>query len=68
MTVRQIAERLAGYFSATSLTISMQDGEDAGQSVSLQSHDKVRDRVYRSHDVMSAEAKQLRQLYYQNTS
>ncbi|VDP28243.1 unnamed protein product [Schistosoma mattheei] len=34
MTVRQIAERLAGYFSATSLTISMQDGEDAGQSVS----------------------------------
>lgn len=35
MTVRQIAERLAGYFSATSLTISMQDGEDAGQSVSV---------------------------------
>ncbi|CAH8640637.1 unnamed protein product [Schistosoma rodhaini] len=34
MTVRQIAERLPECFSATSLTISMQDGEDAGQSVS----------------------------------
>ncbi|KAH8874352.1 Nitrilase and fragile histidine triad fusion protein NitFhit [Schistosoma japonicum] len=33
MTVRQVAKRLAEYFSATSLTISIQDGKDAGQSV-----------------------------------
>nr|CAX74273.1 Nitrilase and fragile histidine triad fusion protein [Schistosoma japonicum] len=64
MTVRQVAKRLAEYFSATSLTISIQDGKDAGQSVALQKHDKLKSRVCRSHDVMSQEAKQLRQLYY----
>ncbi|VDQ14449.1 unnamed protein product [Trichobilharzia regenti] len=33
ITVRQIAKRLAEHYSATSLTISIQDGKDAGQSV-----------------------------------
>ncbi|KAH8874358.1 Nitrilase and fragile histidine triad fusion protein NitFhit [Schistosoma japonicum] len=37
MTVRQVAKRLAEYFSATSLTISIQDGKDAGQSVAVSS-------------------------------
>ncbi|CAH8583552.1 unnamed protein product [Heterobilharzia americana] len=89
MTVRRIAERLAEHHSATSLTISIQDGEDAGQSVphvhvhvlprkpndfpendniykALQKHDKVKNRVNRSHEVMRQEAEELRQLYYLN--
>ncbi|VDP88770.1 unnamed protein product [Echinostoma caproni] len=33
LTVRQIAAPLVKHFNATSLTISIQDGKDAGQSV-----------------------------------
>ncbi|OON17954.1 histidine triad domain protein [Opisthorchis viverrini] len=33
LTVKQVAAPLAAHFSATSLTVSIQDGKDAGQSV-----------------------------------
>ncbi|KAA0187028.1 Nitrilase and fragile histidine triad fusion protein NitFhit [Fasciolopsis buskii] len=33
LTVRQVSQPIAKYFGATSLTISIQDGKDAGQSV-----------------------------------
>ncbi|THD19658.1 Nitrilase and fragile histidine triad fusion protein NitFhit [Fasciola hepatica] len=33
LTVRQVSQPIANYFNATSLTISIQDGKDAGQSV-----------------------------------
>ncbi|TGZ72194.1 hypothetical protein CRM22_002237 [Opisthorchis felineus] len=34
LTVKQVAAPLVAHFSATSLTVSIQDGKDAGQSVS----------------------------------
>ncbi|XP_054335698.1 bis(5'-adenosyl)-triphosphatase isoform X2 [Pongo pygmaeus] len=53
------------HFHGTSLTFSMQDGPEAGQTVKLQKHDKEDSPAsWRSEEEMAAEAAALR-VYFQ---
>ncbi|XP_038282265.1 bis(5'-adenosyl)-triphosphatase isoform X3 [Canis lupus familiaris] len=55
------------HFQGTSLTFSMQDGPEAGQTVKLQKHDKEEEdspTLWRSEEEMAAEASALR-AYFQ---
>ncbi|VDN20710.1 unnamed protein product [Dibothriocephalus latus] len=64
MTVKRVSEKLSEHFGADSLTISIQDGKNAGQSVPLAAHDKVANRKYRSAEEMAAEALIFRKFFY----
>ncbi|VDM02247.1 unnamed protein product [Schistocephalus solidus] len=64
MTVKRVSEKLLEHFQADSLTISIQDGKNAGQSVPLAAHDKVANRKYRSPEEMAAESLVFRKFFY----
>ncbi|XP_050017062.1 bis(5'-adenosyl)-triphosphatase isoform X4 [Alexandromys fortis] len=67
----QVTQRVGSvvekHFQGTSITFSMQDGPEAGQTVKLQKHDKEQEdspAFWRSEEEMAAEAEVLR-VYFQ---
>ncbi|XP_041518602.1 bis(5'-adenosyl)-triphosphatase isoform X3 [Microtus oregoni] len=67
----QVTQRVGSvvekHFQGTSITFSMQDGPEAGQTVKLQKHDKEQEdspAFWRSEEEMAAEAEALR-VYFQ---
>ncbi|XP_068997329.1 bis(5'-adenosyl)-triphosphatase-like isoform X2 [Embiotoca jacksoni] len=62
-TTQRVADLVEKHFNATSLTIAIQDGPEAGQTVKLQKHDREDEDVsskWRSEEEMAAEASDLR--------
>ncbi|XP_049589921.1 bis(5'-adenosyl)-triphosphatase isoform X2 [Syngnathus scovelli] len=62
-STQRVAEVVEKHYNATSLTIAIQDGPEAGQTVKLQKHDKQEENVpskWRSEEEMAAEAAVLR--------
>ncbi|KAM9444191.1 bis(5'-adenosyl)-triphosphatase isoform 2-T2 [Clarias gariepinus] len=65
-TTQKVANAVENYFSASSLTIAIQDGPEAGQTVKLQKHDREsKDDAakWRSEEEMAKEATELRGLF-----
>ncbi|XP_069559343.1 bis(5'-adenosyl)-triphosphatase-like isoform X2 [Brachyistius frenatus] len=61
-TTQRVADLVEKHFNATSLTIAIQDGPEAGQTVKLQKHDREDEDVsskWRSEEEMAAEASDL---------
>ncbi|XP_067288094.1 bis(5'-adenosyl)-triphosphatase isoform X2 [Pseudorasbora parva] len=66
MTSQRVANGIEKHFQASSLTIAIQDGPEAGQTVKLQKHDKESEDVpskWRSEEEMAREAAELRSLF-----
>ncbi|NP_001341518.1 bis(5'-adenosyl)-triphosphatase isoform 3 [Homo sapiens] len=64
-TTQRVGTVVEKHFHGTSLTFSMQDGPEAGQTVKLQKHDKEDfPASWRSEEEMAAEAAALR-VYFQ---
>ncbi|XP_031423384.1 bis(5'-adenosyl)-triphosphatase isoform X2 [Clupea harengus] len=64
-TTQRVANVVEQHFCGTSLTIAIQDGPEAGQTVKLQKHDKENEDVpskWRTEEEMAAEASVLRNL------
>ncbi|XP_067361435.1 bis(5'-adenosyl)-triphosphatase isoform X2 [Channa argus] len=62
-TTQKVANLVEKHFNATSLTIAIQDGPEAGQTVKLQKHDRENGdppSKWRSEEEMAAEASDLR--------
>ncbi|XP_054866852.1 bis(5'-adenosyl)-triphosphatase isoform X2 [Amphiprion ocellaris] len=62
-TTQRVAKLVEKHFNATSLTIAIQDGPEAGQTVKLQKHDQEDEDIpskWRSEEEMAAEASDLR--------
>ncbi|XP_056885373.1 bis(5'-adenosyl)-triphosphatase isoform X3 [Takifugu flavidus] len=62
-TTQRVANLVERHFGATSLTIAIQDGPEAGQTVKLQKHDQEDEDIpskWRSEAEMAAEASDLR--------
>ncbi|XP_061474741.1 bis(5'-adenosyl)-triphosphatase isoform X5 [Rhineura floridana] len=65
-TTQLVGNVVEQHFGGTSLTISVQDGPEAGQTVKLQHHDKEAEdspSKWRSEDEMAAEAASLRKYF-----
>ncbi|XP_062842742.1 bis(5'-adenosyl)-triphosphatase isoform X2 [Trichomycterus rosablanca] len=65
-TTQRVANAVEKHFNASSLTIAIQDGPEAGQTVKLQKHDKEGEDVpskWRSEEEMAKEATELRGLF-----
>ncbi|XP_029288273.1 bis(5'-adenosyl)-triphosphatase isoform X3 [Cottoperca gobio] len=63
-TTQRVANLVEKHFNGTSLTIAIQDGPEAGQTVKLQKHDREDEDVpskWRSEEEMAAEASDLRE-------
>ncbi|XP_057702232.1 bis(5'-adenosyl)-triphosphatase isoform X2 [Corythoichthys intestinalis] len=63
IATQRVATLVEKHFNATSLTIAIQDGPEAGQTVKLQKHDRQDEDVpskWRSEEEMAAEASILR--------
>ncbi|XP_077058786.1 bis(5'-adenosyl)-triphosphatase isoform X3 [Siphateles boraxobius] len=66
MTTQRVADGIEKHFQASSLTIAMQDGPEAGQTVKLQKHDRESEDVpskWRSEEEMAREATELNSLF-----
>ncbi|XP_052425210.1 bis(5'-adenosyl)-triphosphatase isoform X2 [Carassius gibelio] len=66
MTTQKIADVIEKHFQASSLTIAIQDGPEAGQTVKLQKHDRENEDVpskWRSEEEMAKEAMELHSLF-----
>ncbi|XP_059393546.1 bis(5'-adenosyl)-triphosphatase isoform X2 [Carassius carassius] len=66
MTTQKIADVIEKHFQASSLTIAIQDGPEAGQTVKLQKHDRENEDVpskWRSEEEMAKEATELHSLF-----
>ncbi|XP_042589614.1 bis(5'-adenosyl)-triphosphatase isoform X3 [Cyprinus carpio] len=66
MTTQRIADVIEKHFQASSLTIAIQDGPEAGQTVKLQKHDRENEDVpskWRSEEEMAKEATELHSLF-----
>ncbi|XP_048879026.1 bis(5'-adenosyl)-triphosphatase isoform X2 [Brienomyrus brachyistius] len=62
-TVQRVADVVERHFQATSLTIAIQDGPEAGQTVKLQKHDREDQETpdkWRTEEEMETEASHLR--------
>ncbi|KAM8867639.1 bis(5'-adenosyl)-triphosphatase isoform 2-T2 [Synchiropus picturatus] len=60
---QRVANLVEKHFKASSLTIAIQDGPEAGQTVKLQQHDRAQEddaSLWRSEEEMAAEASDLR--------
>ncbi|XP_075794569.1 bis(5'-adenosyl)-triphosphatase isoform X2 [Pelodiscus sinensis] len=65
-TTQQVGNVVEKHFRGTSLTISIQDGPEAGQTVKLEHHDKGEEdspAKWRSEEEMAAEAASLKQYF-----
>ncbi|XP_053082891.1 bis(5'-adenosyl)-triphosphatase isoform X2 [Pangasianodon hypophthalmus] len=65
-TTQRVANAVEKHFSASSLTIAIQDGPEAGQTVKLQKHDRESEDIaskWRSEEEMAKEATELRGLF-----
>ncbi|XP_053892252.1 bis(5'-adenosyl)-triphosphatase isoform X2 [Malaclemys terrapin pileata] len=65
-TTQMVGNVVEKHFCGTSLTISIQDGPEAGQTVKLEHHDKGEEDTpvkWRSEDEMAAEAASLRKYF-----
>ncbi|XP_059926285.1 bis(5'-adenosyl)-triphosphatase isoform X2 [Gadus macrocephalus] len=61
-TTQRVASLVERHFNASSLTISIQDGPEAGQTVKLQKHDREEEDMpskWRTEEEMAAEASDL---------
>nr|XP_055040171.1 bis(5'-adenosyl)-triphosphatase isoform X3 [Misgurnus anguillicaudatus] len=66
ITTQRVADVIQKHFQATSLTIAIQDGPEAGQTVKLQKHDREGEDVpskWRSEEEMAKEASELHNLF-----
>ncbi|XP_041743580.1 bis(5'-adenosyl)-triphosphatase isoform X2 [Coregonus clupeaformis] len=65
-TTQRVADLVEKHFQASSLTIAIQDGPEAGQTVKLQKHDRENEDVpsrWRTEEEMAAEASDLRKQF-----
>ncbi|XP_071817912.1 bis(5'-adenosyl)-triphosphatase-like isoform X2 [Apostichopus japonicus] len=67
-TAQSVSKNLEGHFKATSLSIAIQDGPDAGQTVQLEAHNHVNfdgseKTKWRTEEEMAEEAARLRKLF-----
>ncbi|XP_044879330.1 bis(5'-adenosyl)-triphosphatase isoform X2 [Mauremys mutica] len=65
-TTQMVGNVVEKHFCGTSLTISIQDGPEAGQTVKLERHDKGEEDSpvkWRSEDEMAAEAASLKKYF-----
>ncbi|KAM9534950.1 bis(5'-adenosyl)-triphosphatase isoform 5-T7 [Salvelinus alpinus] len=65
-TTQRVADLVEKHFQASSLTIAIQDGPEAGQTVKLQKHDRESEDVpsrWRTEGEMAAEASDLRKQF-----
>ncbi|XP_078270025.1 bis(5'-adenosyl)-triphosphatase isoform X2 [Rhinoraja longicauda] len=66
-TSQKVAKVVEQHFKGTSLTISIQDGPEAGQTVKLQKHDQEPSedscRAWRTEEEMASEAADLRKYF-----
>ncbi|XP_065406704.1 bis(5'-adenosyl)-triphosphatase isoform X2 [Chrysemys picta bellii] len=65
-TTQMVGNVVEKHFCGSSLTISIQDGPEAGQTVKLEHHDKGEEDTpvkWRSEDEMAAEAASLRKYF-----
>ncbi|XP_051768010.1 bis(5'-adenosyl)-triphosphatase isoform X2 [Ctenopharyngodon idella] len=66
MTTQRVANGIEKHFQASSLTIAIQDGPEAGQTVKLQKHDRESEDLpskWRSEEEMAREATELSSLF-----
>ncbi|XP_060691171.1 bis(5'-adenosyl)-triphosphatase isoform X2 [Hemiscyllium ocellatum] len=65
-TSQKVAKVVEQHFKATSLTIAIQDGPEAGQTVKLQKHDQEaleESPQWRTEEEMASEAAELRKYF-----
>ncbi|XP_052534958.1 bis(5'-adenosyl)-triphosphatase isoform X4 [Tympanuchus pallidicinctus] len=66
-TAQRVGNAVEKHFCATSLTITIQDGPEAGQTVKLQGHDKEDSPdKWRTEEEMAAEAAILKKYFQEN--